>query len=134
MAEKILKRLVSREEIKDVLKNRSKEYYQISVKKGTEKPYFEEGWELYKGLKTVTQLRKQKDIGEQFEDKVWCTLAKMGFEEISADRKFEIPLFPNGGRKKQIDIFLKEKNVVVVIECKTTTKLKPVHRFIQLLC
>jgi len=121
MAEEILQGLVSGEEIRDVLKDRSKEYYKLSVKKGAEKPYLEEGWEIYKELKTVTQLRKRKPLGELFEDEVWCTLAKMGFEEMSGDRNFKIPMSKDPTvNPKQIDIFVKERNVAIVVECKAS--------------
>ncbi len=126
MAEEILKGLIRGDEIESTLKDRSKEYYHVSVKKGAEKPYLDDGWQIYKELKTKTQLRKPKPLGELFEDKVWCTIAKMGFEEMSMDRRFEIPLTQSGGRKKQIDVFVKDKNIAILIECKAITTPKKV--------
>ena len=122
MTEEILKGLIEEDEIKDVLRNRSKEYYQISVKKGAENPYLEEGWEIYKELKTRTQLRKQKPIGELFEDQVWCMLAKMGFEEMNADRNFKIPFSSKSKvNPKQIDVFAKDRDSVIIVECKAVS-------------
>ena len=71
--------------------------------------------------RTVT-LRKDKDSGTAFEDRVWCVLYKMGFKYLNGKTKFRLKHAEGAGNDKQIDVFAVDDEVVLIIECKTKDK------------
>lgn len=91
-----------------------------SVKKGKEEIYLDEGWSICKEYKTRTKLCKSKPIGDLFEDKVWCILSRMGFNEMNENNQFKIPISCSEQvTPKQIDIFAKDRESVILVECKS---------------
>jgi DNA sulfur modification protein DndB len=116
----LLEGIAGSDEISKILtKRRSGFLYKTVNKKETEK-YTDEGWVIDKQNKKSVRLKKEKPIDEQFEDKVWCTLARMGFQEMSTDRHFKIPISKKEDvNPKQIDVFAKDDGVVLVVECKS---------------
>ena len=118
----IIKNLISKEEFRAIFLKRRIQFDRQSIKKGTESPYYEEGWELYKEFKTKTQIQKIKPIGRFFEDEVWCTFSKLGFDEMNKTSSFKISkkYTKEGERTKQIDVFMKDDDSVIVVECKAT--------------
>lgn len=68
-----------------------------------------------------TKYRKEKPIGEQFEDSVWMMFYNMGFYAMNKDNQFRMVNDPNNpALTKQIDVFAVEDEIVFVIECKTS--------------
>ena len=55
----IIENIVSKEEFRAIFLKRRIQFDRQSIKKGTESPYYEEGWELYKEFKTKTQIQKK---------------------------------------------------------------------------
>jgi DGQHR domain-containing protein len=82
------------------------------------------GWQERKRLpsgKVVVEKRKPHD--EILENRFWSVLYQFGFEELNAGRKFQIQVTTdNTPVRKQIDVFAKVGNVVVVAECKSNAK------------
>jgi len=114
MEKEIKEELVSGEELKKVARQRQKKYKAKTVVPQDVDSYLQDGWVKEKELKTKVRLRKEKDIGELFEDEVWLLFYKMGFEKMNKDRNFKIRI---GTIEKQIDIFAVEQNRIFIIEC-----------------
>jgi len=115
----ILTGLISGNDMKSIYKKKKSDYEYLSVKKGKEDAYIDDGWTVHKEYKTRTKLCKLKPIGSFFEDKVWCIFFRMGFNEMNKDNKFKIPIYPGKYvTPKQIDVFAKDEESVILVECK----------------
>ena len=122
----ILTGLISGEEIKTYYKKKKREHKYVSVKKGKESHFLEDGWDIYKVYKTRIRLRKQKPVGILFKDRVWCILSKMGFEEISKDDEFKMSILTNPQiNLEQVDIFVKDDEIAILVECKAAGEPTP---------
>lgn len=113
-------KLYPMEELKKIYAERKEKYKIIYEKK---EKYIDETElkKAYNRVETQTyryKCYKEKSIGEQFEDRVWCALYEMGFEELTPDRQCEI--YRNENVSKQIDIIARTGNLIVLIECKTS--------------
>lgn len=86
-----------------------------SVKKKAA-PEEEEGWKIHKKNLKSFKLAKEKTLDIQLEDELWCIVAKMGFHELSSGRNFKIQDI-DGGDSRQIDVFAKDEDVALIIEC-----------------
>jgi len=89
------------------------------------------GWETDRKLARLTKLRREKDIDERLENRFWLLLVKLGYPEVSDGRNFSA-LIERGNAeplRKQIDVFGKDDETVVVAECKASEKL--VRRTLQ---
>jgi len=80
-----------------------------------------EGWEKHKRNKKSFRLARKKPSDEQLEDELWCIVAKMGFKELSSGRNFRIETKHNPN-PRQIDVFAKDDEVALVIECTQSAK------------
>ena len=83
-----------------------------------------EGWQEVRRLKTgkiVIQRPKENDVA--LEDRAWRLLHQLGYDELNTGRSFYIP--PRGSQKdhRQVDVFGKDDETVVIVECKTQSKL-----------
>lgn len=124
MSEILTNIVTSQKDILSVLRKRRKEYIEKSVSASNlelagKKAALEEegGWRiLRKGKRRSIRLAKDKLFDEKLEDEVWCILADMGFKELSKDRFFKIPVGPSIP-DRQIDIFAKDDETVLLIEC-----------------
>ena len=78
-----------------------------------------EGWEVFKANRNTTRLSKSKPVGQALEDETWCLFADMGFDQMNARADFVIPVAKKGGEvpPKQVDVFAKDKDTVLMIEC-----------------
>ncbi len=86
--------------------------------------YLNDGWCVEKELKSAIRVKKQKNVDISFEDRVWCLLAKMGYAYLNKDRLFKLPYGVLAEEQKQIDVFAKDDDTILVIECKATNKWK----------
>jgi DGQHR domain-containing protein len=78
------------------------------------------GWTAGKKLKRDTWLERPKKHQDQLEDDFWCLLYRMGYDELNGPN-FKIPYERADGSvdKKQIDVFAKDDETVLIIECKS---------------
>ena len=87
----------------------------------------EEGWykvRTYKDPKKVG-VRKEKPVGEVFEDKVWILFASLGFTDMNLDDGFKIQYdSKNSQITQQIDVFAANDETVIVVECKAASEQK----------
>ncbi|ADU61515.1 MAG: hypothetical protein KUA35_07070 [Pseudodesulfovibrio sp.] len=101
--------------------------YFKTVKRTRLDSYLDEGWEYVKKLKTGIKIQKPRSYDEVVENKMWCLLYKMGFNDLNSTRNFKIKYKLSGKNtvSKQIDVFAKDDDTVVVVECKSAEELKP---------
>lgn len=92
----------------------------MKVPAGGETPYLAEGWEIEKALKRQLRLKKKKPNDRQFEDLVWRLFYRMGYDDLNKGHDFKIQYRASDGtqHEKQVDIFCKDKETVVIGECK----------------
>jgi DNA sulfur modification protein DndB len=93
--------------------------------------YEADGRQLDRQLKRVTKVKREKPIDERLENRFWLLLVKMGYPEINDGRNFTISIERKGAEaiKKQIDVFGKDDETVIVAECKACAK--PTRRSLQ---
>ena len=99
---------------------RKKDYVEKRVAQSDVAELLATGWAVERESASRTVVRKRKLVGDRLEDRFWCALYKMGYEEIGPGRTFSIlvskknepPLY------KQVDVFAKDAETVVVAECK----------------
>ncbi len=83
------------------------------------------GWQVDRKLKRLTKVKKEKEIDERLESRFWMLLFKLGYPEISDGRNFTVLIERKGAEplRKQIDVFGKDDETVIVAECKASEKL-----------
>jgi DGQHR domain-containing protein len=118
--------LISNSEILVELRRRSKKHFEKTIKASTpelleQKVLLEEqdGWERIRSNKLSYRLGKSKPFDEILEDELWCLCARMGFTELSEGRNFLIDVGAQVN-PRQIDVFAKDDDVALFIECTTT--------------
>lgn len=101
-------------------KRRRDEFEYIKVPAGGEPPYLAEGWNVSKKLKKRIRLGKPKLLDRLFEDRVWRLFYRMGYEDLNKGHDFTIQYKASDKsfRKKQVDVFAKDEETVIVGECK----------------
>lgn len=111
--------------IKNLRKKKDDIYLKETISKKCLSDYEENGYELYQELKTRYRVRKKKPVDVYFEDKIWVLLSKMGFDEINIDRNFKISISSKtSANPKQVDVFVKDDNTAIVVECKSSYEKK----------
>lgn len=115
--------LISGEEIKSEYRRRFSQYEYKTVKGSKMSLILEkvkvkekEGWEKEKRNKKSYKLKKIKPNDERLEDELWCIAANMGYKTLSSGRNFKIET-KKGPNPRQIDVFAKDDEVALVIEC-----------------
>lgn len=107
-------------------RKRNKNFITKAVIKENVDYYLERGWEYDRKLKKKIRLKKLKGFDEILENKVWCLFYKMGYTEMNEGRYFKVKFKKNNNSEfeKQIDVFAKDDETVVFIECKSSYELK----------
>lgn len=100
-------------------------YNHISVRKDLSGEYEEQGYEIEKELKTKFRLRKPKPRFDMLEDKFWMLLFRLGYKELNEGRNFKVKVRrPRADDlAKQVDVFAKDDETVIVAECKSSERL-----------
>lgn len=83
------------------------------------------GWKVERKQKRKTTMRKEKEIDERVENRFWMLLFKMCYPEMNEGRKFTALIERKGAEplRKQIDVFAKDEETVIVAECKAAEKV-----------
>ncbi len=109
-------------------RKRRKEYDTQSVGPDEVADLVSQGWEKdpSRKLKSKIPLRKRKAHDERLENRLWLLFQKMGYEEMSSGRRFKIAVKRRSAQslEKQIDVFAKDSETVLVAECKSSKKLQ----------
>ncbi len=129
--------LVSGDEIGAELRRRRKPHIYKTVSASNreliaQKVELEEtdGWSVAKENAKSTRMAKLKPLDERLEDEIWTILAQMGFNEMSKGRQFTIPV-DAGLKPRQIDVYAKDDETVVMVEC--TQREKPGRKNLSIL-
>ena len=113
--------MVGAEDIKKIAANKKKLFHEKTIPKGQEEYYADRGWvEKRRNPGGTIRIEKRKSHDEEFEDKVWHTFSRMGFNLMNSDRNFRIPLAEDSLiNPVQIDVFVADSEVAVITECKS---------------
>lgn len=105
---------------------RKKDYAHQSISKPLLEEYEAEGWHYHAELLTRFQVRKPRKHDELHENYVWRILYLMGYSELNVGRNFTIEIKRKGEpvTRKQIDIFAKDDETVIIGECKSAEEIK----------
>jgi len=100
-------------------KRKDQYLYESILPSDTEK-YETAGWILHKESKTRVRMKRLKQHNQSLCDQVWCLFYRMGYPELNGEN-FKIRYTQADGSigEKKIDVFAKDDETVVVIECKT---------------
>ncbi len=100
---------------------RRKYNYEKTINPKLREEYEADGWIHIEELKSGSKMRKAKSHDEILENRIWCILYQLGYPLLNEGRRFEIPIAKKNGTTvtKQIDVFAKDDETVVVIECKS---------------
>ncbi len=111
-------------------KIKKSEYQHLSVDHSLVDGYLKEGWEIEgKPLKTKTKIRIPKKHSKKFEDDIWCQFYNLGYRTLNFDENFVLPFSKNLEDKKQIDIIAVNNETILLVECKSSEKLKKAPSF-----
>lgn len=125
---KLINKLIPESEIVKLLKSKKLDYYKESHNNGSTSlsDCLSQGWEVGSILKTKTQVCKKKPKDIAFEDKVWSLFAQLGFKLMNKDRHLHLPYDKKDpSLTQQIDVFAKDDETILIIECKSAVKNKP---------
>jgi len=119
--------LIPKERISSrIINNKKSQFYYKTIKKSQIEEFRKEGWEVVPSkMKKSVKVRKLKPHNVWFEDRVWALFARMDFDYLNSDDNFKIDY--QNGLKKQIDVFAGENEAVLIVECKSSEKRKPVN-------
>lgn len=84
-----------------------------------------EGWTVLRRNKTSLRMRHPKTVDEILENRFWNVLYRFGYQELNVGRSFKISV-SSGGKtfQKQIDVFAKDEETVIVAKCKPASAPK----------
>ncbi len=104
---------------------RRKPVHEATVTPAQVPDYEGDGWQLDRSLKRLTKMKRDKGIDERLENRFWMLLFRLGYPEMNEGRQFTIEIERKGAEplRKQIDIFAKDGETAVVVECKASEKL-----------
>lgn len=117
--------IVEGEELKKARTERSRTYVTSKEPSAALDDLEADGWEVistYKDGKHV-KVRRDKPIGDLFENKVWMMFYSMGFKRLNRDNQFELPYEKDDpNQTQQIDVLAVDDEIALVVECKTAAK------------
>lgn len=106
-------------------KKRKRPYEEKRVPASEVAEYENSKWQVVRELKRGVLMRRAKTPDEVLENQFWCLLYLLGYEELNIGRRFFVTVEDDGKTfKRQIDVFAKDKETIVVAECKTADQLK----------
>ena len=79
-----------------------------------------EGWEVVTTLKRKAKLQQEKQVGNYFEDRIWCMFYELGFRTLNYDENLKVQWGPNSGDHKQLDVVAVGDDAIFVVECKAS--------------
>jgi DGQHR domain-containing protein len=105
--------------LRTALRDRKSDYVYDSVHPADLEKRQADGWELERMGKGAARIRRHKDGDKKLEDRFWCLMARMGYPFLNGSN-FNIRYDRENGSvgKKQVDVFAKDDETVVIAECK----------------
>lgn len=82
--------------------------------------YEADGWTVQREGTKKVRIKRSKNFDVDLEDRAWCLFYRMGYPELSGPN-FKIRYLRQDGTEgeKQIDVFAKDSETAIVIECKS---------------
>ncbi len=121
----LLGKLIGTKEINKQLRLRSKTFNIESIKHNQLDDYLADGWEINKEFKTSISVKRNKTNDVEFEDRVWSLFASLGYDFLNKDRNFHLPYDKNNlNQTQQIDVFAKDNETIIIVECKSALSNK----------
>jgi len=102
---------------------RSKTYSEESFLHALQPGKEAEGWTEQKKNNTTVRMRRPKGVDEILENRFWNVLYRFGYDELNIGRHFKVATSKSGDIGKQIDVFAKDAETLIVAECKTKMEL-----------
>lgn len=106
---------------------RKRAYDKATIDESKLSEYEAEGWSPVKKAKnSKVVVHRPLSLDKQLENRVWLLFYLMGYPEIGGGQGFEIQFTRKEGQQgtKQIDVFAKDSETVLVVECKSCDKPK----------
>jgi DNA sulfur modification protein DndB len=117
----LIGKLVGQKDILKLLKQRKSDEITENVDPSEVDRYISEGWKLSKEFKNSIRMSKPKNSDLALEDEVWSLFALMGYKFLNRDRNFNLPYDKNNPTQtKQIDVFAKDDETILIVECKSS--------------
>ncbi len=112
--------LTSEADLASEYRRRNDPYVYRSVHPADEERFVAEAWEVHRRGKSRLRLRQKKAHDVHLEDATWALLRRMRYPQMNA-RNFELQYRrpDETTDAKQIDVFAKDDETVLVIECKS---------------
>lgn len=106
-------------------RKRKNNYDTKSVNRDQVEKYQQQGWEFDKRLKTKSRIKRFKPLEERLENRVWTLFHKLGYPELNEGRNFQILIERKHAEplKKQIDVYARDTETVIVAECKSSKRI-----------
>jgi DNA sulfur modification protein DndB len=99
-----------------------------------------DGWSLVRENKATVRLRRPKKFDEIIENRFWNILYRFGYAELNKGRRFRVTVGKGeNATEKQVDVFAKDDETVVIAECKASrlpvkrSLLKDINEFAGLM-
>jgi hypothetical protein len=110
--------LADSSKIKREAVRRRKQFDERSIAAEQIPEYEAEGWQVDVRLKRSIRVKRPKAIDERLENRFWMLLARLGYPEINAGRKFTMLIDRKGAEplRKQVDVFAKDDETVMPFE------------------
>jgi DNA sulfur modification protein DndB len=98
---------------------RNKIYDEETFEKPLRQAREAERWIVQRENKSTYRMRRPKGFDENLENRFWSILYRFGYPELNSGRKFKIVVGKGAdATEKQIDVFAKDDETVIVAECK----------------
>lgn len=113
--------LISPENLAADYRLRKDENEYLSISPSQEDLHLAKGWSIHRSGVSRVRLTRPKTHNTKLEDRVWTLLYRMGYPTLSA-KDFQVHFKRQDGSqgKKQIDVFAKDDETCLVIECKSS--------------
>ena len=105
---------------------RRKQFDTLKIKADDLPKYIDEGWEQSKEYKNPKYIgvTREKEIQEQFENKIWLLFANMGFTTMNADGEFYMSYdFRDESLVQQIDVLAVDDETIIIVECRAANEM-----------
>jgi DNA sulfur modification protein DndB len=118
-------KLVGETDINKLIKQKRNDSLTLSINPDEIEKYRAEGWNIEKEFKNSVRVSKPKPLDMAFEDEIWTLFALMGYKFLNKDRNFHLPYDKNNPTQtKQIDVFAKDDETILIVECKSAESNK----------
>ena len=119
-------KMVNEKTINSAKSARRKQFDTLKIKADDLLQYVDEGWEKSKEYKNpkFVGITKEKDVQEQFENRIWMLFASMGFSTMNADREFYMSYdFHDESLVHQVDVLAVDDETIIIVECRAADEM-----------